>query len=217
MHLFFTALQVAGTLAQSGSSKMCILCSVILITLFVALESRILFLFFFFLNAEGPIHLWGQSVLCDGGLPLREGQSSDDMLTQTSSCNSTICAAVFLFLCWVSKCHDCRSCNVVIQWSCVPQSPLAGYNLSFFSDECSVPLSRLLNLGLLTNECLLLCESRFWNLLSIPPGTTFSLLCAFNVYGTVAESLMWHKLNKVFFHNFGFKNVFVGSIRTFSN
>ena len=46
-------------------------------------------------------------------------------------------------------------------------------------------------MGLLTNECLLLCENRFWYLLSIPPGMTFSLLCAFNVYGTVAErSLM---------------------------
>lgn len=75
-------------------------------------------------------------------------------------------------------------------------------------------------MGLLTNECLLLCESRFWYLLSIPPGMTFSLLCAFNVYETVAErSLMWHKLNKVvfFFHSFGFRNVFVGNIRTFNN
>ena len=69
----------------------------------------------------------------------------------------------------------------------------ARYNLRFFffPDQCFVPLSRLLIMGLLTNECLLLCESRFWYLLSIPPGMTFSLLCAFNVYETVAErSLM---------------------------
>lgn len=111
-------------------------------------------------------------------------------------------AAAFVLLCWVSKCHDYWSSNFIIQWSCVPQSLLAGYHLSVFSRSMLCAISRLLNLGLFTNECLLLCERRFWDLLFLPPGTTFYLLCPFNVYGTVVERLMWHKLNKVFFFFF---------------
>lgn len=133
---------------SSGSSKMCIPCDIILITLFVALELRV----FFLLIARVLFTCGASQCYVTVGFLCRKGVGLPRQ-AQISSCDCS--------LYWVSKCHDCWSYNFAIQWSCVPQSPLAACNLSFLSDECFASLSRLLNLGLLTNECLLLCESRF--------------------------------------------------------
>lgn len=69
----------------------------------------------------------------------------------------------------------------------------ARYNLRFFlfPDECFIPLSRLLIMGLLANECLLLCESRFCLSAFHSSRYDFFFVVCLNVYGTVAErSLM---------------------------
>lgn len=106
-------------LSSRGSWKMCILCSVTLITLFVELESRILFLFFECLFTCGASQCYGMVDFLygkDQGLM---------MLALSSSCDPMVCAAA-------SLCAGCLSAMTVGPVTLLFDDPVyfrAHYNL----------------------------------------------------------------------------------------
>ena len=106
-------------LSSRGSWKMCILCSVTLITLFVELESRILFLFFECLFTCGASQCYGMVDFLygkDQGLM---------MLALNSSCDPMVCAAA-------SLCAGCLSAMTVGPVTLLFDDPVyfrAHYNL----------------------------------------------------------------------------------------